>query len=526
MNRPSIPERLFLYIGFLVFFVFTLASNFSGPHDSIGYLNGIVKGSPLFHQHHLLYHFTAHYWLVFTQMLFPGVKDFYLVELFTALWGSGSMVIVYSFFRHRFNFSGVLSFLSTTVIAFSYGIWFYSVNIEVYAPPMFFLLLALYILTKRDFTKKDVWKVIVLHCFAILFHQVNILFIPIILYCFWRNRKKINLPVSLLQYIIIGIVLVGGAYFIVGWMVEGQDTVAKWVRWLEGYAADEDYWEPLSMKTPINATIGYAHAILGGHYIFRVPGIEDWINRTLPQHSLHDEMFLGRKISPVTAIILTTLSLVLGILMLLMVVRFVKKFRTIRAKLGHVIGPLLISWVIYSAFFCFWMPEILEFWLLQTVWLWLMLIGVLSITGFPLKLKAATGIGILSLLLLVINYFGSIRWILDIDNDLYYEKTEPVKDEASSKDLIILQDGWIIKDFLTYYTRADVEAIPFKDTARARLNNAVTRCINGGGRIFIYTEDRNMKKPASEPFIDSLLNVYNSRRSVFRKSNPEILVIQ
>src|SRR5882724_6252937 len=128
MNRnPAIPERLFVYIGFLVFFLFTLASNFSGPHDSIGYLNGIVKGSPLFHQHHLLYHFTAHYWLVFTQFLFPGVKDYYLVELFTALWGSGSMVIIYSFFRYRFNFTAILSLLSTTVIAFSYGIWFYSV---------------------------------------------------------------------------------------------------------------------------------------------------------------------------------------------------------------------------------------------------------------------------------------------------------------------------------------------------------------------------------------------------------------
>jgi hypothetical protein len=155
-----------------------------------------------------------------------------------------------------------------------------------------------------------------------------------------------------------------------------------------------------------------------------------------------------------------------------------------------------------------------------------MLIGVLPITGFPLKLKAATGIVILSLLLLVINYFGSIRWILDFDNDLYYAKTEPIKDTATSKDMILLQDGWIIKDFLTYYTRADVKAIPLNDTGRSRIDNSVTRCINNGGRIFIYTEDRNMKIPANAPYIDSLLNVYNSRRSVFRKSNPQILVIQ
>src|SRR5215831_19153672 len=239
MNRyPRVPERLLVYTGFFIFFLLTLASNFSGPHDSIGYLNGIVKGSPLFHQHHLLYHFTAHYWLMFTERLLPGVKVYFLVELFTAVWGSGSMVIIYSFFRDRFNLTPLLSIAGTTVIAFSYGIWFYSVNIEVYAPPMFFLLLALYILTKEDFNRSDVWKVIILHCLAILFHQVNILFTLVILYKFWKLRKKISLPLSVLRYAFTGILLVGGAYFIVGWIVEDQDTMAKWVRWLEGYTRE------------------------------------------------------------------------------------------------------------------------------------------------------------------------------------------------------------------------------------------------------------------------------------------------
>jgi|ADGO01.1.fsa_nt_gi hypothetical protein len=173
----------FVYLLFFIFFLFTLASNFSGPHDSIGYLNGIAYGSGLFHQHHLLYHFITHYWLVAVKAVIPGVADYYLVEAFTALWGSASLAVAYCILRNRFAQPVGLSLAAISVIAFSYGMWFYSVNIEVYAPPMFFLLAALYILSDPAFGQRDVWKVALLHSAAILFHQVHILF-PLLFYTY------------------------------------------------------------------------------------------------------------------------------------------------------------------------------------------------------------------------------------------------------------------------------------------------------------------------------------------------------
>jgi hypothetical protein len=306
-------------------------------------------------------------------------------------------------------------------------------------------------------------------------------------------------------------------------MVEGQNSIAKWTLWLEGYATQEYFWEPLSKKTPINVAIGYSHAFIGGHFIFRLPGFEAWVDRMIPTHSLNDEIFLSRKMSSASAIIITALSFILGVLMMLMLINFIRKFKSIKASLGNVIIPLLVSWIVYSIFFCVWVPENLEFWLLQAVWLWLMLIGSTSVAGFPLRFKPAAGIAILSLTLFVVNFFGSIRWILDLDNDLYYEKIEPIKDTATSKDVILLQDGWITKDFLLYYTQSQVEAV---DTGGHRVDNSITHCLTNGGRVFIYTEDRTMKRPTHETYIDSLLTVFNSRKSVFRKSNPEIYVIQ
>ena len=140
-----------------IFFLLTLANNFSASHDSINNLIGIVNGSHLFHPHHLLYHYYAYLWLKLFKIIFPAVSDPYLIESFTAIWGSGIISVCYLFFRNRFNLTQGLSLLAVTLIAFSYGTWFYSVNIEVYAPPIFFILCTLFIITKKHPLPSDVW---------------------------------------------------------------------------------------------------------------------------------------------------------------------------------------------------------------------------------------------------------------------------------------------------------------------------------------------------------------------------------
>jgi hypothetical protein len=519
----KIPERLLIFIGFYVFFLCTLAANFSAPHDSIAYLNGIAGGYGLFHPHHLIYHWTTHYWLVFIRGLFPGIKDYYLVEAYTALWGSGIMVMVWSFFRNRFTLSVLVSGLGTSVIAFSYGIWFYSINIEVYAPPMFLLLVALYLLTKNDFTKSDVWKVALLHSLAVLFHQINILFTVVVLYKLWQQRKLINGWSALLQYVGIGAVLVGGAYFIIGWMVEGQNSMAKWIGWMQGYAHSETYWRSLSIKTPLNVATGFSHAMIGGHYIFRVPVIGGYINAIASEHSLTDEIYLGRHISETTAIVLTILSVVLAVIVLLLAIRFIRHFNSIRIRYGNIVVPLLITGIAYSLFFCFWETEILEFWLLQVVLFWLLLIGTLPVSGFPLRIKNAAGLAIISVLLFVINFFGSIRWLLDVRNDWYYTLIEPVKERSTAKDIILLQDAWILKDFATYYTKAHVLWVV--DHEKPALDSAVTGCLANGGKVYIYSEHRRLPLVSDTKYIDSLVTANKEHETILSKEKPAIIVI-
>lgn len=524
INKAS--EQIIIYITVFVFFLLTLAENFSGPHDSIRYLNYIKSGTLFPYQHHLLYHITAYYWLSFLQPIFPHVKDYYLVEVYTALWGSGTVVILYNFFRNRFFLSRWESLLSLATIIFSYGFWFYSTNIEVYAPPMFFILAALYILTRKGFTTADLTKVVILQICAILFHQVNILFSVVVLYKLWLERKRLNVPRALALYALAGLVFVGGAYFLVGWVIEGHHSLASWVGWMEGYAGTDEYWQGLSTKTPVHVLIGLSHAFVGGHYIFQLPPIKAYLNHSLNTHSLSDELFLGRQMSETTAMLLFALMLVLAALMLWMLVRFIRRYKTIVEHYGQVVPMLLVCGLTYSLFFCFWMPEILEFWLLQTVLFWLLIMGTLPVAGTPYHIPPDVIRILFISLLFTTNFFGSVRWLQHIGNDWFYEKVKKVSKVATPRDMILLQDGWILGDFASYYTKARVEEVPSKKVPASEIDKAITDCLSNKGKVYIFTELNNGNFIPDTHYIDSLRKAFGDREKVFHAADPHIEVIE
>lgn len=519
-------EQITVFLVSYLFFLLTLAENFSGPHDSINYLNGIVKGYPLINQHHLLYHVTTHYWWVFVQPIFPGVHNYYIVEAFTAIWGSISLVVVYSFFRKRFNLPVSTSAGACAVVAFSYGFWFYSVNIEVYAPPLFFLLLALFVMTRPVLKKGDITKIIILHILAILFHQINILFGIIVLYKLWTERKQINLFKAMAGYALAGMVIVGGAYFYAGWILEGQNSFALWTSWMKGYARQSQYWQPIGLKMPGNVVIGYSHAFIGGHFVFQIPEVHTYIDKSLGVHSLHDELFLTRNSSPTFVVVLSSLALTVAILMIWMVIRFILKIKTIVYSNKKLVLPIIYCGAVYSIFFCFWMPEILEFWIMQTVLFWLLLLGTADIYRFPLQLSTNAGIFFIAICLFTVNFFGSIRPLMKKENDWYYNKVLPIKDTATPNDLVLLQDAWILKDFIDYFGKAKVMPVPWKDSLVPITNLAIMSALENKGKIYVYPEANNMKIKANTRYIDSVFQVFSGRKKIYHEGDPLIIVIE
>lgn len=474
-----------------LFFLLSLANNFSSAHDSISYLNNIVHGRHLFHQHHLLYHFFAHQWLVVFKPVFPAIADHYLIESFTAVWGSGTLAVCYLFFRNRFFLSRTVAAIGVSIIAFSFGMWFYSVNVEVYAPPLFFILLSLYVITRKYPAESDMWKIALLHSFAILFHQVNILFGFVIIYWIFVNRKKFNGYKLFLQYTLIGIVITGGLYIYIGWNAEGHNSVTAFTEWILGYTVGHGYWEPLTVKTPFHVLTGFSRAFIGAHYIFQLPAVEKFLEESFRGHGLRDEIFLSENISSSMVWLLTLLTGVFGIIFVSLAVRFILRFKLMKLH-NSVLRPFLLCLLVYSLFFVFWMPEILEFWILQMVLIWLLLIGMLPVIRFPFRLSAMAGLVILSVCLFTINYFGSMRWLQNINDDWFYTEVQEIKTIGPS-DLVIIEDQWILKDYVRYYTAAMVIADDEPGFSRGMVREKVKQVIASKGKVYIYRPASSVK---------------------------------
>lgn len=470
-----------------VFFLLTLANNFSASHDSISYLIGIVNGSHLFHPHHLLYHYYAHLWLMLFKNIFVSVREHYLIESFTALWGSGILAVSYLFLRNRFNLTRGLSALSITLIAFSYGTWFYSVNIEVYAPPIFFILCALFIITKRDPVDNDVWKVAILQSLAILFHQVNILFTPIVIYWLFYNRGKIRFAGSFLKYAVLGFILTGGLYLFCGIFFEHNTTVTAFTDWILGYTRGHSYWQPLTMKTPFNALTGFSRAFIGGHFIFQHPDIETALRISFRSHGLRDEIFLASGLPAFVTWLLTVITAVFGLLMIILVIRFIRRVKSMGLHY-HVIIPLFLTIVVYSIFFCFWMPEILEFWILQMVLLWLLLAGMLPAYRFPFNIVPLKGVFLLSVSLFVVNYFGSIRWLQRNSRDWYYVEVRNLDPTLTPSDIVVVENEWILKDYVRYFSNARVIATDEPSYNKQAARKEIDQAISAGNKVIFYSD--------------------------------------
>jgi len=134
---------------------------------------------------------------------------------------------------------------------------------------------------------------------------------------------------------------------------------------------------------------------------------------------------------------------------------------------------------------------------------------------------------ILAFLILVINYAGSIYWMKNIKNDSVYVKVRKVSDLATEKDVIILQDPWLLDDFLEYYTKSAIWRIPLS-TEKAKLdslNTSVNACLTSGGKVYLFTEGASMHSSKNRTYIDSLIAAHPGRTEDINNNLTPVKVI-
>jgi hypothetical protein len=520
-------QRISKYLGdFMVFlvafalFLQTLVANFSGPHDAINYLNGIVNGRDLFHQHHLLYHASAHVWYLWWSKIFSGVESFYLVESFTAFFGALNVWILYRIFRDRFQVPLLHNIVFLLVIVFTYGMWLYSTNVEVYAPPIFFLLCTLYFLSNNNIRKDIVW-IALFHSLAILYHQVHIIFAIVVL---WKLVQQKSLK-TFFVYAGIGTILVGTVYLSIGYFVEGNHTTEDMWKWLSGYTNSDFYWQTPGLEMLVKVFTGFTHAYIGGHFVFQLQPVQDLL-KDYTGHSLADEMYLVRNMPSSIAVILSALCIFFAFLFVYLNVQLVKNFKKINIARREVIYPFLIATVCYSIFFCFWMPEILEFWIFQTITIWIILLGSAHLYGFFKKKIHTYLVYALVITLFSINWWGSMKYMRDLNNDLYYVQVKQLDRHLTENTLAVFQDGWILKDFIDYFTPADIIVSPQDSVSHITVDAAIQQAISTGKQLLVFPEKNNYGLVQSTHYLDSLLLQYQSQWTIINEAKPRVLLLK
>jgi hypothetical protein len=478
-------------------YALTLARNLSIAHDSIDYLLNIEQHLLSFHPHHLLYHWTALTWLTFWSPLLGHVDHMLVVEMLNAVLGGVVIALFYAVLRQRLGLTPFSASLGTTLPAFSFGLWFYSTAVEVYIIPIAFLMLTFYILSARELTLRSFLAAGGTHGLAILFHQSYLLFGVAVLCAAFLPRANHRPPAwrALAAYTAVVAPVVVIPYLVVILGVMHIPSLTGAIAWMTLYAHHGGYWTPPGLAMGMKAAIGLGRSFIGGHFLFASPHLQALIKRLLPDHWMMDEAYLVRTMSTWQVYLLLLIVLTIGVFVAVLTI---SRWRSASEALRRhrAVTVLALGWLgAFTAFFLFWDPANLEFWIPQSVCLWLLALTIWSrhheSVGY--ERLPLVPIALLSVGLFTVNMAGSIRWMVDPHNDYYHRKVEPLISATGPDDLIIIGRTWLYESYVrrccsgTIVPLIDMKQqhkIEYRE-ALATIRGHIETTLRRGGRVFI-----------------------------------------
>lgn len=452
-------------------YLLTLSAVPALTHDSLGYQLAIqAGGDALWHPHHLVYNALARGWLDVWQAL--GVDDpLVALESLNAVIGGCVVALIWLVLRDRARLPLGVCAAGTTGAAASYGLWFYSVSIEVYVLPLALLLATLLVLTTPVLSVRTMLGVGTVNGLAVITHQVNVLFALVVLAVVMRGADRSTALRRLAAYGASAAATVGVAYAAVLTFAIEPRSMREAGDWLTSYAQSGGYWH-LRPTAPIHALAGAARALVGGHVAYRFEPVREWMHSTFTDRSLDDEEFLVRDLPIAGAVVLAVLAVGGAGLLAAVVVRGVQRRREIPEPAAAVLRALAVWVAVYTAFFVVWEPSNPEFWIPQVTAVW-MLAAVLSTvpsrrgdsdtTPLPVRgtarrrwpvalTAAAIAVG-------TANLFGTIHPATDADNDVYAVRYRALGDVLQPADVIVVDRPHLGLGYAERYTDARARAV-------------------------------------------------------------------
>lgn len=482
-------------------YLLTLSSVPALSHDSLTYLLAIEEGgAALLHPHHLAYNALGRAWL---ELLGPlGLADDPLraLESLNALLGATAVALVWFVLRVRGALGRVAAVAGTAGAGLSFGVWYYSVSVEVYLLSLVLLLATFVALTTARRTRGTIVAVGLLNGLAVLGHQANVLFAVVVAVELGRHVSWRTALARLAAYGAAAAGVVVAAYGAALALVVRPGSPSEAADWFVRYAQEEGYWH-LGPEAPVEAAAGFGRALVGGQFAFRLDSVQQRMTEMYGGRSLVDEIFLTRTLSPALVVGLMCLTVSGAVLLFATVVQGLRRRDELPAQPRRLLRPLLTWFAVYALFFCVWEGLNPEFHIPQVTVLWM--VGALTATPAIRASGAAAGrpsrrtiaLVAAAVCIATANGVGTIVPATDPANDPYALRYIALGEHVTTGDLVVVDHPHLGLGYTARHT--DAAAIPatgFTTSVRldpddvpapADIVDRAQRVVAGGHRVAV-----------------------------------------
>jgi hypothetical protein len=467
------PAALFL----LTFAIYLTTLTQVHTFDALSYVTSVERKpwTQVFHPHHLAYGPLGVLALHAGRALGYAGGAALPMQLVNAIAGALGMALFYAIVR-RVTQRDDLALASALLLGGGYAYWYYAVEIEVYTVAALFLIVCLSIFTQPGWwrSRRSLLMLGLAQAGAVLFHQTNVLLCgPVLIFALYdlrsgksqesRTENQLNgswfsVLGSWLQrwwlYALTLALMVVLPYLFVGVVVSGFRSWAAFDAWLTEYARTGWWGGPITAQKWAGLAAGLADTL------------------AQPGGALLGFLLLGLLLTYRRSLLFGPHPLVAG----------------------------LLAWLlVYGAFFLWWEPDNIEFWIASMPPALLLLALALRGTrrwGPGAWLALAMGVAAAG-----VNY-GAIARRGDAATDLQRLVARELAARSQPADLLLVPDG-LLELYLPYYEQHDnflsLNQALFDngddwDRACAAVRARVDTTLHAGARVFF--SDETLRPPA------------------------------
>ena len=451
-------------------YLLTLSGNHSETEDSLNYAIRIRDDphSQFFEGVHVVFDWVA--WVVYEVVRAVGITRDPLrtIQVFDALLAAAAVALLAGILL-RAGVSRAATLVACGIIAFSYGFWKNSVEVEVYTLSAFALVLSLgAALRAVERPSSRSFAVLGLaNGLAVLAHATNVLFAAVAIAALVLARPD------------------GPGRAVVRWFGAYAGVACAVVIPVYGVAAGvrrlgspREFWDWLTAETGggsygqvdlgalKEAVVGCSRALVGAHSALALHSIRTFVHDHFPSRPLREEVFFLRGFSTTLAVVLLVLAGLIAALLVALAASWLSR-RTRMTGRARTVAVLGAVWLVaYVLLFSFWDPLNIELW--YVFWMPAAVLLALPLTGErPSRARLAIGAAAVAGLF-VVNLLGSQLPQRANSKDYWHVRARWYRTHLRSDDFLIAYD-YVWSTYLTYLTRGrvvDVQAF-FKKMPRS-----------------------------------------------------------